>query len=129
MWNSTHSPWRRTWRGHNERGVALPGVLLLAAFLVGVTGWLAGHVRTDVGMRTANEEALLGRRLAESALQSAAMALGQQPDWVQIDTYGCIMRAARRVNHRLHAGLNGPIPTPSQATRAPQTRAARTHAA
>ena len=56
MWNSTHSPWRPTLRGHSERGVALPGVLLLAAFLVGVTGWLVGHVRTDVGMRTANEE-------------------------------------------------------------------------
>jgi hypothetical protein len=86
MWNSTHSPWPPTSRGHSERGVALPGVLLLAAFLVGVTGWLAGHVRTDVGMRTANEEALLGRRLAESALQSAAMALGQQPDWAPVDT-------------------------------------------
>ncbi|WP_157899611.1 hypothetical protein [Luteitalea pratensis] len=72
-------------RGHSERGVALPGVLLLAAFLVGVTGWLVGHVRTDIEMRAANEEALLGSRLAESALQSVAMALGQQPDWTAVD--------------------------------------------
>ena len=85
MWNSTRSSWRRTLRGRSERGVALPGVLLLAAFLVGVTGWLVGHVRTDIDMRAANEEALLGSRLAESALQSVAMALGQQPDWMPVD--------------------------------------------
>jgi hypothetical protein len=91
MWNWMHSPWRRTLRGHSERGVALPGVLLLAAFLVGVTGWLVGHVRTDVGMRTANEEALLGRRLAESALQSAAMALGQQSDWMRVDALALVL--------------------------------------
>ena len=76
MWNSTHSSWRRTWRGHSERGVALPGVLLLAAFLVGVTGWLVGHVRTDVGMRTANEEALLG-----SAARRIGLAVGRDGAW------------------------------------------------
>jgi hypothetical protein len=85
MWNSTRSSWRRTWRGHSERGVALPGVLLLAAFLVGVTGWLVGHVRTDSDMRVANEQALVGARLADAALQSVAMAIGLQPDWVPVD--------------------------------------------
>lgn len=84
MWNSTCSSSPPTWRGRSERGVALPGVLLLAAFLVGVTGWLVGHVRTDIDMRAANEDALVGSRLAEAALQSVAMALGQQPDWTPI---------------------------------------------
>jgi len=86
MWSSTRSFWRRTWRGRSERGVALPGVLLLAAFLVGVTGWLVGHVRADIEMRAANEDALMGSRLAEAALQSVAMALGQQPDWRPVDS-------------------------------------------
>jgi hypothetical protein len=61
-------------------------VLLLAMFLVGVTGWLVGHVRVDTEMRAANEDALVGNRLAEAALQSVAMALGQQPDWTPVDT-------------------------------------------
>jgi hypothetical protein len=68
--------------------VALPGVLLLAAFLVGVTGWLVGHVRADIDMRAANDEALVGNRLAEAALQSVAMALGQHPDWSAVDMLG-----------------------------------------
>jgi hypothetical protein len=86
MWNSKRSSWLPTLRGPSERGVALPGVLLMAAFLVGVTGWLVGHVQTDTAMRVAGEDALAGSRLAESALQSVAMALGQQPDWVAVDT-------------------------------------------
>ena len=85
MWNSTRSSWRQTWRGHSERGVALPGVLLLAAFLVGVSGWLVGHARSDAMMRAANEEGVVAVKLAESVLQSVAMALGHQPDWVLLD--------------------------------------------
>ena len=50
MWNWTCSSRRPTWRGRSDAGVALPGVLLLAAFLVGVTGWLVGHLRTDVAL-------------------------------------------------------------------------------
>ena len=88
MWSSTRSWWLPTLRGPSERGIALPGVLLLAAFLVGVTGWLVGHVRTDIAMRMANEEAFAGGRLAESALQSVATALSQQVDWMPVDTLG-----------------------------------------
>ena len=94
MWNSIRSSWRRTSRGRSERGVALPGVLLLAAFLVGVTGWLIGHVRTDVEMRAANEDALIASRVAEAAVQSVAMALGQQQDWLAVDSLALAMPLA-----------------------------------
>jgi hypothetical protein len=65
--------------------VALPGVLLLVAFLVGVTGWVMGHLRTDTAMTVALEETHEGRRVAEAALQIVALALGQVPDWTTVD--------------------------------------------
>lgn len=85
MWNWTCSSRPPTSRGRSERGVALPGVVLLAAFLVGVTGWLVGHHTTDVAMMAALEDANTGARLAEAAVQSVAMALQQQPDWTTVD--------------------------------------------
>ena len=85
MWNWTCSSRRRTSRGRSDQGVALPGVLLLAAFLVGVTGWMVGHLRTDVGLTTAVEDAHAAARLAEAAVQAVALALAQQPDWAVVD--------------------------------------------
>ncbi len=76
MWNSTSSSRPRTSRGRSELGVALPGVLVLAAFLVGVTGWLIGHLRTDTAMTLAIEDTHSGGRVAEAALQIVALALG-----------------------------------------------------
>ena len=85
MWNSTSSSRPRTSRGRSERGVALPGVLLVAAFLVGVTGWLIGHLRTDTAMTMAIEDTHVGGRVAEAALQTVALALGEIPDWTAVD--------------------------------------------
>ena len=81
MWNWIRWLPRRTSPGRSERGVALPGVLLLAAFLVGITGWSVGHMRTDAGLAAALEESHRATRLAEAAVQSVAMALADQPDW------------------------------------------------
>ena len=98
MWKWTSSPRRRTWPGASEncaagaaardsrqRGIALPGVLLLAAFLVGVTGWLVGHVRTDLVLAAEQEEEAAVTRLASAAVQAVALALGQLPDWTAVD--------------------------------------------
>ena len=65
-------------------GVALPGVLLLAAFLVGVTGWLIGHARSDLEMATSLHEEDTLARVAGAALQSVALALGQVADWQDV---------------------------------------------
>lgn len=84
MSNSTSLRWRPTWRGRSECGVALPGVLLLAAFLVGVTGWMVEQVTTDRGFGDAMEEEQAGRRLAEAGVQVVAMALTGVADWSQV---------------------------------------------
>jgi hypothetical protein len=85
MWSwIPSSPCRTSPRG-TDRGVALPGVLLLAAFLVGVTGWLVGHVRTDLALRISLDEATMATRIAEAAIESVGMALGQQADWTLVD--------------------------------------------
>lgn len=81
MWNSTCSSRRPIWPGRSDAGVALPGVLVFAAFLVGVTGWIVGHLRTDVMMTSELEAALADERVAEAALQEAAVAMGQVADW------------------------------------------------
>lgn len=85
MWNWTCSSRRRISRGRNDGGVALPGVLLLAAFLVGITGWLVGHLRTDVALTAALEDAHTAARVAEAAVQAVALALAQQADWTTVD--------------------------------------------
>jgi hypothetical protein len=64
-----------------EHGVALPGVLLLAAFLVGVSGWMVGHVRSDLAVASAQDDEADAARLASAAVQAVAMALGRVPDW------------------------------------------------
>ena len=82
MWSWTPSSPCPTLRGRNDRGVALPGVLLLAAFLVGVTGWLRRVTcRSDLALRVALEESAVATRVAEAAVEAVAMALGQQADW------------------------------------------------
>ena len=85
MWSWTPSSPCPTSRGGNERGVALPGVLLLAAFLVGVTGWLVGHVRSDRALRVSLDESSMATRVAEAAVEAVGMALGQQTDWTFVD--------------------------------------------
>jgi len=85
MWNWTPSSPCRTSRGDSDRGVALPGVLLLAAFLVGVTGWLVGHVRSDLALRISLDESSTAARVAEAAVEAVGMALGQQADWTFVD--------------------------------------------
>lgn len=85
MWNWTCSSRLPTSRGPSERGVALPGVLILAAFLIGVTGWMVGHLRTDMAMTSELEEAHNATRLAEAAVQAVAIALGQVVDWTPVD--------------------------------------------
>lgn len=94
MWNWTCSSRRPISRGRSERGIALPGVLLLAAFLVGVTGWLVGHVRTDVALSTELEDALAASRIAEAAVQSVAMALMHQANWAPIDSIALALPCA-----------------------------------
>jgi hypothetical protein len=71
----------RTPRGRPDRGVALPGVLLLSALLVAVTGWLIGHVRTDLAMARATDAEDHADRLAQAALEVVAMALASVADW------------------------------------------------
>jgi hypothetical protein len=85
MWNWTCSPPPQTWRGRSDAGVALPGVLLLAAFLVGVTGWMVGHLRTDIALTAAIEDAHAGARVAEAAVQAVALALAQHADWTTVN--------------------------------------------
>lgn len=67
------------------RGVALPGVLLLAAFLVGVTGWLVGHVRTDLLLAMGVEDEQHTARLAGAAAEAVALGLAQVADWAPVD--------------------------------------------
>lgn len=85
MCNSIRSSPSPTSPGPSEQGMALPGVLLLAAFLVSVTGWLVGHTRTDVSLRAALEESHRATHVAEAALQSVAMSLQAVPDWTAVD--------------------------------------------
>ena len=85
MWSWTCSSPHRTLPGRSDAGVALPGVLLLSAFLVGITGWLVGHLRTDVALTAALEDAHTGARVAEAAAQAVALALAQQADWTSVD--------------------------------------------
>ena len=66
---------------HSARGVALPGVLLLAALLVGVTGWLVGHVRTDQLVALASDADEDADRVAQAAIEAVALALGGTSDW------------------------------------------------
>ncbi len=69
-----------------EAGVALPGVLLLAAFLVGITGWLVGHVRTDVVLAMEQRDEAAAVQLSAGALQAVALALAQVADWTVVGT-------------------------------------------
>ena len=97
MWCSMSSPMPRTWRGgssdasrlaRGQRGVALPGVLVFAAVLVGITGWLLGHVRVDAflgRMSSADQQAV---RLAEGAAALVAMSLGAASDWAPVSSLG-----------------------------------------
>lgn len=85
MWNWTRSSPLPIFRGRNDAGVALPGVLLLAAFLVSVTGWLVGHTRTELASRAALEQSHRATHVAEAAVQSVAMTLGRVPDWTAVD--------------------------------------------
>lgn len=71
----------RSPRGRPDRGVALPGVLLLSALLVAVTGWLIGHIRTDLAMAMASDAEDHADRLAQAALEVVAMALASVADW------------------------------------------------
>ncbi|MGI8672557.1 MAG: hypothetical protein ACR2LU_08100 [Luteitalea sp.] len=76
---------RPSWRGSCSRdGVALPAVLLLAAFLVAVSGWLLGHVRTEQEMARAGDHVDQARRTAAAGLEIAAAALGGVADWTVI---------------------------------------------
>ncbi|HTU99155.1 MAG TPA: hypothetical protein VMF13_01355 [Luteitalea sp.] len=65
----------------SARGVALPGVLLLSAFLIGVTGWLVGHVRTDQMVARFSDADDEAERVAQAAVESVALALGSTMDW------------------------------------------------
>lgn len=86
MWSSTYLPRRRHSHGRTDAGVALPGVLMFAAFLVGVSGWIAGHLRTDIAMTMEIEEGNGAARVAEAAVQEVALALGQAGDWTLVDS-------------------------------------------
>lgn len=85
MWNWMSLRRPRASRGRTDAGVALPAVLVFAAFLVGVSGWLAGHLRTDLAMTTELERSHDAARVAEAALQEVAIALGEASDWAPID--------------------------------------------
>jgi hypothetical protein len=85
MWNWTCSSRRPISRGRSDGGLALPGVLVFAAFLVGVSGWIVGHLRTDVAMTTEFEDMQADARVAEAALQAVALALGHVADWSPVD--------------------------------------------
>jgi hypothetical protein len=71
-----------------QAGIALPGVLVLSAVLVGVSGWLVGHLRVETALAFELEEAHVASRVAEAALQAAALALGQAPDWTIVGGLG-----------------------------------------
>ena len=70
--------------GRSDRGVALPGAVLFAAFLAGLTGWLVGHVVTDEAMTRDVEDAAAAARVADAAVEIAAHALGQAADWSNV---------------------------------------------
>ena len=102
----------RTLRQRRDRGVALPGVLLLSALLVAVTGWLVGHVRTDLSMAFATDAEDHAERLAQAAIEVVAMGLASVPDW---HTIGAITApvscpsAARPVAARDVAAVRGRV--------------------
>jgi hypothetical protein len=85
MWRSTRSRCCPISRGGSERGAALPAAMLLLACLVGVTGWLVGHVRVDREVAAALADEQETARLAEAATQVAALALARVPDWSRVD--------------------------------------------
>ena len=70
--------------GSGERGAALPAVLVLAIVLVGVTGWVVGHVHTERADLVLLEDAAEAERVAAAASQSVAMALGVAPTWSDV---------------------------------------------
>ncbi|WP_239489377.1 hypothetical protein [Luteitalea sp. TBR-22] len=55
------------------------------ACLVSVTGWLIGHTRVDRDMTRTLADEREAARLAEAAVQLAALALGRVPDWSRVD--------------------------------------------
>ncbi len=84
MWNWICLRRRPTSRGRSEWGVALPGAVIFAAFLAGITGWLVGHVATDEAMTRDVEDAAAAVRVADAAVGVAAHALGQAADWSSV---------------------------------------------
>ena len=120
MWNWTCLPRLQAWRGRTDAhrravallgafgeralpgrrqrgaaaGIALPGVLVFAAFLMGVSGWLTGHLLTDIAMTTDDEEGQAAARVAEAALQEVALALGGVADWGPVGALGLALPCA-----------------------------------
>ena len=84
MWSWMCSRRRPTSRGRRDRGVALPGAVIVAAFLAGITGWLVGHVGTDEAMTRDVEDAMAAARVADAAVETVAHALRQATDWSSV---------------------------------------------
>lgn len=61
-------------------------MLLVTAFLVGITGWLVGHVRSDRLMAFDLEEAEALEQVAGAAVEVAALSLADLPDWTAVDS-------------------------------------------
>ena len=87
----TCSSEHQTSPGRNDCGAALPGVLVLAAVMVGVSGWIVGHLRLEAALAFELEEAHVVSRVAEAALQSAASAVGLVPDWTSVSSLGMVL--------------------------------------
>lgn len=85
MWKARPSRCSPTSPGDSDTGTALPAALVLLACLVGVTGWLAGHVRVDQDLARTLEDEQDAGRLAESAAQVVALSLAQVADWTRVD--------------------------------------------
>lgn len=65
--------------------MALPGVLLLALFLVSVSGWLLGHVRTNQELAWSDVEARAVSRAADAGVAFSAQGLAGIVDWHVLD--------------------------------------------
>lgn len=79
---------RRPFLHGHCRGVALPGVLLIVALLVSVSGWLIGHLRDDVMQARVAATFEAQDALAAAALATVANTLTTVADWRPVSALG-----------------------------------------
>lgn len=71
-------PTRRT---HDRRGAALPAVLLVTFWLIGVTGWLVAHTMWDQRVARVEHLSMSLDQAADAMAEAMAVEVGRVADW------------------------------------------------